>query len=178
MVDQLNLKKFNEIYDKTYNDIQKFIVCKCSNIEDVNDIIQEVYTELYKKISSIESIQNVDSYLIGIAKNKIRKHYGLLYKFRTVSLNSKDDSNLEIIDKIPDITDIENITMKGIDIEIIWEQLKKKKMNIQRIFYLYYNMDFTIKEISNELHLGESYIKNCLYRTLKELQKFMRKDGN
>lgn len=119
MVDQLNLKKFNEIYDKTYNDIQKFIVCKCSNIEDVNDIIQEVYTELYKKISSIESIQNVDSYLIGIAKNKIRKHYGLLYKFRTVSLNSKDDSNLEIIDKIPDITDIENITMKGIDIEII-----------------------------------------------------------
>lgn len=178
MIDQINLREFESIYEETYNQISKYIVCHCSNLEDVNDIIQETYVELYRILLKGKIIENIESYLVGIAKNKIRKHYGLLYKFRTVSLNSKDDSNLEIIDKIPDITDIENITMKGIDIEIIWEQLKKKKMNIQRIFYLYYNMDFTIKEISNELHLGESYIKNCLYRTLKELQKFMRKDGN
>lgn len=178
MINQLNLKKFNEIYDKTYNNIQKFVVCKCSNIEDVNDIIQEIYIELYKKISNIEKIKNIDSYLIGIAKNKISKHYGLLYKFKTLSLNIKDDTNLEIIDNIPDIIDIENIAIKGVDLESIWEQLKKKKIVIQKIFYLYYNLDFTIKEIANELNLSESYIKNCLYRTLKELQKFMRKDGN
>ena len=39
-------------------------------------------------------------------------------------------------------------------------------------------MDFTIKEIAMELNLSESYIKNCLYRTLKELQKYMGKVGN
>ena len=58
------------------------------------------------------------------------------------------------------------------------EQLKKKRIEIQRIFYLYYNMDFTIKELAMELNLSESYIKNCLYRTLKELQKYMGKVGN
>lgn len=178
MIDQLNLKKFNEVYDKTYNNTLRFVVCKCSDIEDVNDIIQEVYIELYKKIANIENIQNVDSYIIGIAKNKIRKHYGLLYKFKTLSLNSRDEHDLEIIDNIPDVTDIESITINGIDLEIIWEQLKKKRIEIQRIFYLYYNMDFTIKEIAMELNLSESYIKNSLYRTLKELQKYMGKVGN
>ena len=176
MIDQINLKKFNEIYDKTYNNVLKFVVCKCSNIEDVNDIVQETYIELYKKITKNYDIQNIESYIIGIARNKINKHYGLLYRFKTLSLNNYNDE-LELIENIPDNVDIESITIKGIDLEIIWNQLKKKKIIIQKIFYLYYNLDLTIKETAHELHLSESYIKNCLYRTIKELQKFMRKDG-
>lgn len=176
MIDQVNLKKFNEIYDKTYNNVLKFVVCKCSNMEDVNDIVQEIYIALYKKITEDYDIQNIDSYILGIAKNKINKHYGLLYKFKKLSLNNHDDDELELIENIPSNVDIESITIKDVDLEIIWKQLKKKKLIIQKIFYLYYNLDFTIKEIANELHSNESYIKNCLYRTLKELQKFMRKD--
>lgn len=177
MIDQENLKKFNEIYDRTYNNVLKFVVCKCSNMEDVNDIVQEIYVELYRKIQKINDIQNIESYIMGIAKNKVNKHYGLLYRFKTLSLNSKEDNTLELINNIPSDIDIENIVIKDIDVEIIWEQLKKKKTIIQKIFYLYYNLDFTIKEIARELSLSESYIKNCLYRTLKELQRFMRKDG-
>ncbi len=176
MIDQINLKKFNEIYDKTYNNVLKYVVCKCSNMEDVNDIVQEIYIELYKKITEDYDIQNIEAYIIGIAKNKIKKHYGLLYKFKMLSLNNHDDE-LELIENIPSNVDIESITIKDVNLEIIWKQLKKKKIIIQKIFYLYYNLDFTIKEIANELHLNESYIKNCLYRTLKELQKFARKDG-
>lgn len=177
MIDQVSLKKFNEIYDKTYNNVLKFVVCKCSNMEDVNDIIQEIYIELYKKITKYDEIHNIESYILGIAKNKVNKHYGLLYRFKVLSLNCKDDNDLEQIENIPSNVDIESIIIKDIDLKNIWEYLKKKKIVIQKIFYLYYNLDFTIKEIASELSLSESYIKNCLYRTLKELQKFMRKDG-
>lgn len=177
MIDQICLKKFENIYDKTYNNVLKFVVCKCSNMEDVNDIVQEIYIELYKKMIKRNEIQNIESYILGIAKNKVNKHYGLFYKFKTLSLNKINDSEQEIIENIPSDIDIENITIKDVDLQIIWEELKKKKMIIQKIFYLYYNLDFTIKEIANELFLSESYIKNCLYRTLKELQKFMGKDG-
>ena len=54
MIDQINLKKFKNIYDKTYNNVLKFVVCKCSNMEDVNDIIQEIYISLYKKIEIVD----------------------------------------------------------------------------------------------------------------------------
>lgn len=178
MINQINLKKFNEIYDKTYSKVVKYVVCKCSNIEDVNDIIQEVYIDVYRKIEKIDDKQNVEAYILGIAKNKINKHYGLLYKFKTISLNSKDIKEQELIENISDDIDIEKIIIKDIDLEVIWEYLKKKKAIIGKIFYLYYNLDFTIKEIAKELTLSESYIKNCLYRTLKELQKFMRKGDN
>lgn len=177
MIDQINLKKFNEIYDKTYSKVLKFVVCKCFDIEDVNDIVQETYIELYKKMTKINDIQNIESYILGIAKNRINKHYGLLYQFKTLSLNSKDNKEQELIENIPSNIDIENIIIKGVDLEIIWEELKKKKIIIQKIFFLYYSLDFTITEIASELNLGESYIKNCLYRTLKELQKFIGKDG-
>lgn len=177
MIDQISLEKFNEIYDKTYNNVLKFVVCKCSNMDDVNDIVQEIYIELYKKLMKANDIQNIDSYILGIAKNKINKHYGLLYKFKMLSLNSHDVKEQEIIENIPSDIDVEDITIKAMDLEIIWKELRKKKLIVQKIFYLYYNLDFTIKEIARELSLGESYIKNCLYRTLKELQKFMRKDG-
>ncbi len=177
MIDQISLEKFNEIYDKTYNNVLKFVVCKCSNMDDVNDIVQEIYIELYKKLMKANDIQNIDSYILGIAKNKINKHYGLLYKFKMLSLNSHDVKEQEIIENIPSDIDVEDITIKVIDLEIVWKELRKKKLIVQKIFYLYYNLDFTIKEIARELSLGESYIKNCLYRTLKELQKFMRKDG-
>lgn len=177
MIDQISLEKFNEIYDKTYNNVLKFVVCKCSNMNDVNDIVQEIYIELYKKLMKANDIQNIDSYILGIAKNKINKHYGLLYKFKMLSLNSHDVKEQEIIENIPSDIDVEDITIKAMDLEIVWKELRKKKLIVQKIFYLYYNLDFTIKEIARELSLGESYIKNCLYRTLKELQKFMRKDG-
>ncbi len=177
MIDQISLEKFNEIFDKTYNNVLKFVVCKCSNMDDVNDIVQEIYIELYKKLMKANDIQNIDSYILGIAKNKINKHYGLLYKFKMLSLNSHDVKEQEIIENIPSDIDVEDITIKAMDLEIVWKELRKKKLIVQKIFYLYYNLDFTIKEIARELSLGESYIKNCLYRTLKELQKFMRKDG-
>ena len=132
---------------------------------------------MYKKLMKANDIQNIDSYILGIAKNKINKHYGLLYKFKMLSLNSHDVKEQEIIENIPSDIDVEDITIKAMDLEIVWKELRKKKLIVQKIFYLYYNLDFTIKEIARELSLGESYIKNCLYRTLKELQKFMRKDG-
>ena len=40
-------------------------------------------------------------------------------------------------------------------------------------------MDLSIKEIANTLEVQESYVKNIIYRTLKELQtKFGNKGGS
>lgn len=175
MIDQKNLKQFNRIYDETYNQVLKYIVCKCSDMEDVNDIIQETYLEFYKSLIKNKNIESYKKYVIGIAKNKIKKHYTLLYRFQTLSLFSKKE-DIELVETLKSEIDIEKIIIKSNDIERIWNYLKSKKIIIQKIFYLYYELDLTIKEIANELNIGESYTKNCLYRTLKELQEFLGKD--
>lgn len=176
MINQLNLKIFEDIYDKTYNNVLKYVVCECANISDVNDILQEIYLELYKKIDMIDEIENIEAYLRGIARNKIKKYYSLLYKIKNLSLNRENKREEEFMDNIPSSIDIEKMVIRDIDIEIIWQYLKKKKSIIGKIFFLYYKLDYTIKEIAQELEVGESFVKNNLYRTLKELQNLMGGD--
>lgn len=176
MVDQLYLKQFNKIYDKTYRYVLKYVVCRCSNMEDVNDIVQETYLEVYNAIIKKKDINDFERYVIGIAKNKIKKHYSLLYRIKTISMFSTNDDDMDLLDTIKSDIDIEKIVIKSSDIELIWKYLKSKKMIIQRIFYLYYELDLKIKDISKELEVSESYTKNCLYRTLKELQELLGKD--
>ena len=43
MSTQEALDKFQEVYDTTYDDILKYVVCNVSSIQDVSYIIQEIY---------------------------------------------------------------------------------------------------------------------------------------
>lgn len=45
MTSKLNLDKFNEIYNKTHSELLEYVIIKCHNIGDTNDIIQETYLE-------------------------------------------------------------------------------------------------------------------------------------
>ena len=73
MSTQINKSEFHEIYNKTYNSILKFIAVKCQNVEDINDILQDTYTELYKILQKIDN-------------KKIAYHTILKYNITTICL--------------------------------------------------------------------------------------------
>lgn len=179
MASQSNLYKFNKIYDETNLELLKYVIIKCHNVNDANDIIQETYLELWKILNKkMLSDINIKSYLIGIANNKMKKHYSLLQKLKTVSLFEKNEKDMELIDTIEDKVDINNLIIKNDNWSMIWAYIKgKKNQDISKIFYLYYKLELSIKDISNELKVSESYIKNLLYRTLKELQDNFGNEG-
>ena len=171
MASQVNLEKFNDVYDKTYSDIMRYVIVKCHNINDANDIIQDVYFEFWKILNKKEVVEtNIKSFLIGIAINKIKKHYSLIQRFKTISFFDKDSNDIELIDNFKSDIDIEDLVIKSDDWNSVWKYLKNKKnQDIPKVFYLYYKLGLSLKEISNELDKSESYIKNLIYRTLKEL---------
>lgn len=180
MIGQSNLKNFNEIYDETYLDVLRFILIKCHNTNDVNDILQETYLEFFNilKKKEIEN-KNIKSYLMGIALNKIKKHYHLMYKLNTISLFKTNENDHEFIDILPSSLNIENIIVREEEWNQIWKYIKSKKdQNIPKIFYLHYKLEMSIKDIAKELKKSESYIKNSIYRTLKELSSFFGKESD
>ncbi len=182
MASQQNLKKFNSIYDKTYSDLLKYVIIKCHNVNDANDIVQEVYFEFWKILNKKEiSDSNIKSFLIGIANNKIKKHYKLIQKIKTISLFNTDNNENEndSIENIGDSINIESLIIEKDEWDNIWNYIKNKKnQNIPKIFYLYYVLELTIKEISKDLDVSESYVKNIIYRTLKELCSLFGKECN
>lgn len=115
-------------------------------------------------------------YIYGIAKNKIRDYYRFSYKKRIMSLFSKHHDDLEVIDTLLDDSNLERDVMLKCSSEQVWDYLKKKSVIISKIFYLYYYLELSIKEISVELNLTESNVKNHIYRTLKELRECFEKE--
>ena len=178
MVDQETLKTFDKLYYDTYQDVLKYIVINCSNIEDVKDIIQNVYLEVLKKLRS-KNIQINKSYIFGIAKNKIKDYYRFQYKAKIISLfsNIKENKDIDLINTIAADVDIEKIVIEKQDVDFIWKYLKKQKPIIFKIFFLYYYMNCNIKDISLELNISESNVKNYLYRTLNKLSSLMKGKG-
>lgn len=175
MANEETLKLFDELYHETYQDILKYVICNCKNIEDVKDIVQNIYLNLLKQLN--KGKENIDKkYLFGIAKHKINDYYRFKYRIRITSL-FRDKENMDLIDAIPNEIDIEKDAMTEEDLKIIWEFLKKKNVLIPKIFYLYYYLDYNIKEIANILDITESNVKNYLYRTLKKLNELLMNGG-
>lgn len=174
----MNVQKtqFNEIYNKTYNEVLKFVICNSYNINDVNDIMQETYFEFYKLLNRKSlDYTNITAYIKCIAKNKIKKHYSYFYKIKLLS-SSKDD--IDLIETIKDDINLEKIIIDNEAYLKVWQYIKSKKVIVSKIFFLYYTEDLSIKNIAIELKISESQVKNYLYRTLKEIQDTFGKDSD
>ena len=168
MINQTALNKFNQIYNDTYKDISKYVVLNCSKMDDIDDIIQNIYLEVFKYIKKNININK--TYIMGIAKHKVKDYYRFRYKDKIISLFNKEE---DMTDQIPSDFDLEKSVIEKYNVNKVWNYLKTKKVIIFKVFYLYYNLDLSIKEISNTLNISESNVKHYLYRTLKELNVFI-----
>ncbi len=131
MASQETLKEFERVYNETYNDIAKYVVCHCKNMTDVEDILQNIYLSVYKVVEKESQITK--EYIQGIARHKVKDYYRFHYKYKMISFFSNQEKEEEIY---PDAIDIEkSITLK-LDTEWVWKYLKKKKVIIFQVFYL------------------------------------------
>ena len=163
----MNDTKFQNIYQLTYPKVSKYVVSKCRNIEDVKDILQNIYIDMYKKIDSIDFIEN-DAYLYSLAKNKVNQYYRFKFKHK--------DQIVPIEEEIKDDIDISrDMTIKA-SVEEVWNFIKRKPVIISKIFYFYFYLELSIKEIANELQLSESNVKNYLYRTIKQIKSELERN--
>lgn len=167
--------KFNKIYNNTYQDIVKYVVCSCKKIDDVSDIVQNIYLEVLKTLKKKEIDKN---YLMGIAKHKIKDYYRFRYRKKEISIDKEEDDNITFYDKIPSDIDISNSFIISSDIDKVWKYLKRKSILISKIFYLYYYMGYKIREIAEILNISEVNVKHYLYRTLSELNIYLGGNNN
>lgn len=172
MASEFNLYKFNKIYEETHLNTLRYVIIKCNNFNSIDDIMQETYLELWNILNNKDlSNINIQSYIIGIANNKLKKHYSLIQKIKTISLFETNDKDIELIDTIKDNIDIDDLVIKEDNWKSVWKFIKSKKnQDIPKVFYLYYELELSIKDIAEYLNKGESYIKNLIYRTLQELK--------
>ena len=183
MIEENTTIFFNILYDKTYKKTLKYVTSKCKNTEDINDIVQEIYVEVYSVMvkKGIDYIENIEVFVMKATKSKIYKHYSLLQKFKdfiTIFFKTKDDKDENINEyEVSDYSIEEEIVNREL-LESISEFVYSKSDDVIKIFYMYYYLDLSIADIATELSISQSNVKNKLYITVKEIRKIYEKNGN
>lgn len=63
---------FCQIYDNTYRKASLLVTSKCGNLDDISDILQETYAEVYAAIQQkgISYIKEPEGFVLDIARKK------------------------------------------------------------------------------------------------------------
>ena len=64
---------FQELYDKTYSNLRRFVQCRSRSPHIVDDILQEIYLETFRHINELSTHENQIGWIYKTAEYKIKK---------------------------------------------------------------------------------------------------------
>ncbi len=175
------MEDFDKIYNDTFDQTLKYVLFYCQNPEDINDIVQETYLSLFKAMEKNKEIQNLPSYIRGIASKKIKDHYRIHYRFKENALPMffrKQGQEYDFADYVASDYNLEDDVIEKLELQEILKELRAKDPISFKILLLYYHYDMKIKEIAEILKMKESMVKNKLYGTIQRIKKKHYKVGS
>jgi RNA polymerase sigma-70 factor (ECF subfamily) len=168
-------ERFNEIYDLTNKAVRAFVTAKCGNTADIADIVQDTYVEVYQVLMKRGSgyVRDEKAFVLKIARQKLSRYYTLADRLGVLffTRNKHDDFGLSELEQVADSFLTEDYVVDRAMLDEVREFLLKKPQDVRKVFYLFYDVEFTIPQIAAELGMSESNVKHKLYRTLNEIRE-------
>ena len=134
--------------------LYQYLLARCHNSHDAEDILQETFINAYKYLSSYNPQWQFSTWLFTIANRLIKKQQ---------KLYSQNDE-LSSIDMTTELDAI------SIDQNNIWLQIKKMlSATAYDVLWFFYIEGLSIKEIAKVLQCSQSWVKISLFRSKKKL---------
>jgi RNA polymerase sigma-70 factor, ECF subfamily len=157
-------EKIDNIYNRHYLEVYRFLICFSGNQNDAEDLTQEVFIRLLNNLSNINSIKNVKTWIFSIAKHVAIDHY----RKRRFSSLFTDGFFKHIVSTEKEPNELfEQNEMK----RLVHGSISKLKPNYRAVIILRGINEFSIKETSEILQCSESKVKVDYHRALKELKR-------
>lgn len=154
------------IYSTYYKLIKYIIFQKIQNHNDVDDLVQEVFLKVFRKIDTYNSNYKFNNWISEIARNTVLDYIRKKQNYEYELL--KDDAII--------IDDTQNSGHNSIN-----DSLDKKIKNIlnddeyQIVTYRIY-FDFKFKDIAKMLDSNVSIVSSKYFRAINKLKKKIRKE--
>lgn len=159
---------FVEIYWHYTKRLYPYILKMVHDEEVSEEIVQDVFVQLWEKRSALSEVQYPTSYLFNIASNRTlnylkreSNHARILEKY--ASANSELSNETEDFFDLKESTDIINEAIAGLP--------KQRRI----IFELSRNEGLNNEQIAERLNLSRQTVKNQLVHALKHIRTFMEK---
>ena len=155
---------YTAIYARYHSSLYLFAYSRLGNREEAKDIIHELFLSLWEKRSSIVLTQNLRVYLYTAVRNRILdliKHQKVSARYIESLQHFMDTQQSEVEEQLL-LADLPE------KIELAIQSLPDK---MRRVFELSRKVNFTRKEIAQELGLSEQTVKSHIHHALKLLKR-------
>jgi len=155
----LTSEEFEQNFKLLYKPLCLFAIRYTEDIDDAEDIVQQVFTEVWEKKRTGILIANLKGYLYQAVRN------------RSLSLLSQP-VDVKATDQFPEIEDIseeERIHCAERDSRL-WDAIDRLPTERKKIFLLSKRDGLKYQEIAEELHLSIKTVENQMGKALKALR--------
>ena len=160
-------EQFTKLYHQTYQMLLRYVIVKCDNLANVEDIVQNVYLKVYKLLDRKDISYFSNPMLIKLCKNELFRYYNLKNKFKSIFYDVK----VEYCENIPSGQNIEKDLEIHLSLEEAWNMIQQQDLDVQKIAALYFLDDLSLKDISQLMHLNVNTVKSKLYRLIHLLKE-------
>jgi DNA-directed RNA polymerase specialized sigma24 family protein len=148
--------RFDEIYASTNKAVLAYITAKCGRTADISDIFQDAYLELFQALRKRGAayVTNEKAFVLRIAKQKLSRYYSLaerLKMFVSMTVPNGDGEEVDISGFDAQAFLTEEFAVNSVILESARRFISQKPENVKKVFYLFYDVGLTIKDISKAL---------------------------
>lgn len=154
--------EIEEIYKKYQKIVYKYLMCLTKNSDIAEELTQETFYKMIKKINTYKGQANISVWLCEIAKNL---WYDELRKKKRKIISSEETEEIMSEENIEEDYISKEKVLK------IKENIDKLDNLTQRVLYLRLNSDLSFKEIGEILGKSEIWARVTFYRGKQKVKE-------
>jgi RNA polymerase sigma-70 factor (ECF subfamily) len=153
---------YTELIKLIQNDLYRIARSKLTDLDDINDAIQETIIKSYKKLNKLQNIDTFKSWIIKILINECNQIY------------RKKSKKNSLINKLYKSNSMEynEDSIHSIDSKLDFEKLLYSLSTDEKlIITLFYNSNYSCSEISKILNMNINTVKSKIARAKEKIRK-------
>ncbi|MBJ8008358.1 MULTISPECIES: sigma-70 family RNA polymerase sigma factor [Bacillus cereus group] len=159
-----NKEAYSELYDKTIQEVYKTAHFLIEDKADIDDVVQEIYIQLYESLRKYDSEKPFRPWLIGLAIKQIHSYRRKRWmRLRIVKKAEEQRKPVQI--------DFSNDVVSRISNQKLIELIHKLPYKLKQVIILRYLHDYSQEEVVQILHIPIGTVKSRIHAALKKLRQ-------
>lgn len=158
------MQELEQIYKEYYLTVYKYLLCLTNNSDIAEELTQETFYKMLKKIHTFKGNSKLSVWLCEIAKN-LWYDYLRKKKIKTISYDELKNS-----DSMVNKESIENNYINKEEFDETTKKIENLDSLSKRVLYLRLNSDMSFKEIGSILGKTETWARVTFYRAKQKIK--------
>ena len=158
------MQEIKEIYEKYHTVVYKYLLCLTKNADTAEDLTQETFYKMMKKIHTFRVDSKISVWLFEIAKNLCMDTL-IKKKYKTVSYEELQNTHIEQTKE-----SIENEYINKEEFQEATKNIEKLDELSKKVLYLRVHAEMSFKEIGDALGKTETWARVTFYRAKQKIK--------